>query len=613
MKSIFNYLLFVSSFLLIMSCSDDDEVTIENPDIENTIAQLIEEDPEFSNLLAALEAANLISDFGADGELTLFAPTNAAFTQFLESNGFASLGAVPENQLRDLLLNHVISGSNLSTDLSTGYATTFTESSASQSRLSIYIDTQEGVVLNGIAEVTEADIMATNGVVHEVNSFISIPSVATQVTANQEFSTLVQALQQAESETLDFIELLSNTGENSPFTLFAPTNAAFENLLNFLGLNSIQGVDPEILATILSYHVVTENNVRLGDLSTGLTADTFQGEVIEFNLSNGEFQVIDASNINANIVETDIQTDNGVVHSLDKVLLPLEILDIIDPTITGLALNNTELSSLVAALEYTGLDATLANRSSEFTVFAPNNAAFASYLAGDEITDLPVEVVRQVLLNHVLTGSSLSDEFETSYALTQADFGTTDNKISLYINTSNGVVLNGFSNVIDPDLGAANGIIHVVDEVIDLPTVVTFVSADPDFASLLDALTSPGQDFVDLLSTPSATTPAPFTVFAPTNQAFENLLTELGVSNIEDIDAGLLTASLSTHVVSEFNVRSADLMDGTITTLGSDLIVNTSNATLTDARGRLSSILSFDIQVSNGVIHAIDTVLLPEE
>ena len=596
-----------------MSCSDDDEVTIENPDIENTIAQLIEEDPEFSNLLAALEAANLISDFGADGELTLFAPTNAAFTQFLESNGFASLGAVPENQLRDLLLNHVISGSNLSTDLSTGYATTFTESSASQSRLSIYIDTQEGVVLNGIAEVTEADIMATNGVVHEVNSFISIPSVATQVTANQEFSTLVQALQQAESETLDFIELLSNTGENSPFTLFAPTNAAFENLLNFLGLNSIQGVDPEILATILSYHVVTENNVRLGDLSTGLTADTFQGEVIEFNLSNGEFQVIDASNINANIVETDIQTDNGVVHSLDKVLLPLEILDIIDPTITGLALNNTELSSLVAALEYTGLDATLANRSSEFTVFAPNNAAFASYLAGDEITDLPVEVVRQVLLNHVLTGSSLSDEFETSYALTQADFGTTDNKISLYINTSNGVVLNGFSNVIDPDLGAANGIIHVVDEVIDLPTVVTFVSADPDFASLLDALTSPGQDFVDLLSTPSATTPAPFTVFAPTNQAFENLLTELGVSNIEDIDAGLLTASLSTHVVSEFNVRSADLMDGTITTLGSDLIVNTSNATLTDARGRLSSILSFDIQVSNGVIHAIDTVLLPEE
>ncbi|WP_019036993.1 fasciclin domain-containing protein [Psychroflexus tropicus] len=614
MKSLSKF--FLSFFILcgIVSCSEDDDIVLENPDTENTIAQIVTDDPELSNLLAALETVNLVSDFTTDEDLTLFAPTNAAFTQFLELNGYASLGAVPEDELRELLLNHVIEGENLAADLSTGYSTTFTSSSVAQARLSLFINAQDGVVLNGIAEVDNADNIASNGVVHIVNNVISKPTIVTQADANPELSSLVEALQLAESEDLNFIQLLSNVGNNAPFTVFAPTNAAFDDLIETLGVESLQEVDPEILATVLKYHVITDNNVRLGDLSTGLTAETFQGESLEFDLSESP-QVEDASGTNASLIETDIQADNGVMHTIDKVLLPEEVLSIIDPTITGVASTNNDLSSLVSALEYTGLDEVLADRSANFTVFAPNNEAFDSYLNGSEITDFSVEVITQLLLNHVLNEVSFSGDFETSYASTLATYGATENKLSLFVNTSNGILLNGVSSVTTPDNEADNGVIHIVNEVIDLPTIVTFISADPNFSSLLSALTNQdqaSQNYVDVLSTPFGATPSPFTVFAPSNQAFDNLLDELQVNSIEDIDPATLTASLNTHVITGFNLRSTGLEDGIITTLGSDLTVNTTEGTLTDPRGRMSTIASFDIQASNGVIHSIDTVLLPE-
>ncbi|MBZ9651636.1 fasciclin domain-containing protein [Psychroflexus montanilacus] len=615
MKIISKLLLLSMVLTIIMSCSDDDDITVVAPDGDDTIAQIVEENPEFSNLFAALEAADLLDAFAGENESTLFAPSNAAFTQFLELNGFASLGSVPEDELRQLLLNHVLEGTNLAADFSTGYIPSSIVGSASEENLSLFVNADGGVVINGVAEVTNGDVIASNGVIHIVNNVIGIPSVATQAAANPEFSSLVNALELAESEDLNFIQLLSGSGENSPYTVFAPTNAAFENLLGILGAENLDELDSETLATVLSYHVIPGNNVRSSDLSTGITAETFQGESLEFDLSDGA-QIIDASGTNANIVETDVQTNNGVIHAVDKVLLPQEIIDMIDPTITGVASMNSDLSSLVEALEYTGLDEILANRSEDFTVFAPTNEAFDTFLDGAEVTELPVETVEQVLLNHVLSGISFSDDLETDYTTSLATYGETENNLSFYINTNDGVVLNGISTVTTPNVEAANGVVHIVDRVIDLPTVVTFVEADPNFESLLGALTDSGQsaeNYVDLLSTPNGTDPTPFTVFAPSNQAFSDLFIELGVTGLDEIDPALLTSALNTHVVSGFNRRSEDLTDGTINTLGSDIIINTTDASITDPRGRLSSIVSFDVQAANGVVHAIDTVLLPEE
>lgn len=613
MKSISKFL-FISVLLFgVFSCSDDDDAVVVIPPGEQTIVEIVSGNPNYTSLVASLQATDLATTLDSDGDFTVFAPDNEAFELFLQANGFATLGDVPEDVLTEILLNHVVAGSNFAADLSTGYINSLGTGSASAENLSLFINTEAGVEINGVSSVVEADVLASNGVVHAVDAVIGLPSVVTQALANPQFSTLVEALQRASSESNDYIDILSGA-EDSPFTVFAPTNAAFEDLLTGLGVQSLEDVDPETQATILEYHVIAGSNLRSSDLTTGLTAQTLQGENLEFDLSNGA-QIIDATDVNTNIAVADVQTNNGVVHAVDKVLLSQEIVDVIDPTITGLAMMNEDLSSLYAALQLTGLDEALNDRAVEYTVFAPTNAAFDAFLDGAALEDLPVEVVTEVLLNHVLNGIALSTDLSTTYTTTLATFGDTDNNLSLYIDTSDGVNLNGVSSVTGPDNEAANGVVHVVDAVIDLPTVVTFATADPNFSSLVTALTDPGQEtqnYVETLSTPNGTSPAPFTVFAPTNNAFSDLFTELGVSGIDEIDPAVLTSTLNTHVVVDSNVRQTDLVDSTITPLsGEVLTVDASAGTLTDPNDRVSTIEAFDVQAANGVIHALDTVLLP--
>ena len=190
--------------------------------------------------------------------------------------------------------------------------------------------------------------------------------------------------------------------------------------------------------------------------------------------------------------------------------------------------------------------------------------------------------------------------------------------MSIYINTDNGVTFNGVSSVTSADVVASNGIVHIVDAVIGLPTVVTFAVADPNFGILEQALTRPDltQSFVGLLSIPAGSTPSPFTVFAPVNSAFENLLTELGISDLSAIDEPTLSSILSYHVLVGANQLSTNLSDGMefSTANGDALLFNfgdNGEGILTDNNGRTSNIIAVDVQADNGIIHAIDTVILP--
>ena len=246
----------------------------------------------------------------------------------------------------------------------------------------------------------------------------------------------------------------------------------------------------------------------------------------------------------------------------------------------------------------------------DFTVFAPDNAAFAAFTNpdGNELSD--------ILSNHVIAGATaLSSGLANGYVNTAATFNGTDNNLSLYVNIDNGVKLNGTSEVVKADIIAINGVIHVVNAVIDLPTIVDFALADPTFETLVAALTRGDLtfDYVTTLSTPVGTSPAPFTVFAPTNTAFGDLLAELNVGSLADIDEPTLKATLDHHAVAGANVRSTSLMDNmTVSTLGGDITANvTGGATLTDMNERISNIIAVDVQAVNGVIHAIDKVILP--
>jgi uncharacterized surface protein with fasciclin (FAS1) repeats len=285
-------------------------------------------------------------------------------------------------------------------------------------------------------------------------------------------------------------------------------------------------------------------------------------------------------------------------------------------TIADFVSNDANYSSLAAALEAADLVNVL-DGSTRYTVFAPNNEAFAAFLSAngfDSLADVPVDVLTQVLLNHVISGNVLSTDLETGYVKTNATFGDTTSNLSMYINTADGVLINGSTSVTSADITVDNGVIHAVNSVIGLPTVVTFAAADSTFDTLVAALTREESfNYLSILSTANGESPAPFTVFAPTNDAFGQLLTDLELSSLNEIDAALLSDTLNTHVKTGANVLAGDLTDGmTVTTIGDDFTINTvPSATFTDQNDRTGNIIVTDVQAANGVIHVVDTVILP--
>src|SRR5690606_1082804 len=160
-----------------------------------SIYDLASMDADLSNLKAAIDKAGLSTTLSATGTFTVFAPSNAAFTQFLSENGFASLNDVPAATLKEILLNHVLSDKVMAANVTTGYVSTMAKGSASSTRnLSMYINTASGVKINGISTVTQTDIAASNGVIHKVDKVIGLPTVVTHAIANPNFSILVSAL-----------------------------------------------------------------------------------------------------------------------------------------------------------------------------------------------------------------------------------------------------------------------------------------------------------------------------------------------------------------------------------------------------------------------------------
>jgi uncharacterized surface protein with fasciclin (FAS1) repeats len=285
-----------------------------------------------------------------------------------------------------------------------------------------------------------------------------------------------------------------------------------------------------------------------------------------------------------------------------------------EKTIVGVAQGNADLSILVDALTYTDLVGAL-NGTDQYTVFAPTNAAFTALLATlgkSKVTDIDKATLKSILLYHVVSGEVKSSAITTGYVKSISPFGTTTSNLSLYVvKDASGVTINNGAKVTTADVEASNGVVHVVDKVITLPTVVNHALNNPNFSTLVAALTRTDLlvDYVNILSGTG-----PFTVFAPTNAAFTALLTELGVANLNAIDANTLNKVLQYHVVSGANVVSSSLTNGQqVTTFqGQKFTIGlTGGAKITDASNRVSNIVVVDVQGSNGIIHAIDKVLLP--
>ena len=207
----------------------------------------------------------------------------------------------------------------MAADLTTGYLESMATGSASEEKLSLYINTENGVSINGVAKVTTADVEVDNGVIHAVDAVIGLPTIVTFATADPSFSTLVAAL--TREEDYPFVGVLMQTEDPAPFTVFAPTNAAFAALLDELEVSGLEAIPADVLATVLSYHVVAGANVRSTALSDEMEVTTLADQAFTIDLSNGAM-INDANGRTSNIVVVDVQANNGVIHVLDKVLLP---------------------------------------------------------------------------------------------------------------------------------------------------------------------------------------------------------------------------------------------------------------------------------------------------
>ncbi len=318
-------LILLTVAIIFSACSDDDENSTPTPDPLN-IVETAQTTEDLSSLVAALQAADgdLVNVLSG-GEFTVLAPTNAAFDNFLADNGFANLSEVPTDVLANILLNHVISGTVLSTaltDAGAGYTTT-NATNEDGDNLSLYFNTTTGVTFNGTSSVAQADVEATNGVVHIVDQVIGLPTIATFATADPTFETLVAALTRPDLE-VPFVTILSTTDPTYgiPLTTFAPTNEAFGDLLVEIGADDLSQIDVNLLTAVLLTHVVAQANVRAEDLAQDLPVVTLSEETLTVDLTNGP-QLVDPNGRVANIIANNVQAINGVVHVIDKVVLPL--------------------------------------------------------------------------------------------------------------------------------------------------------------------------------------------------------------------------------------------------------------------------------------------------
>ena len=319
MKNVFkirNLALIALFSILTISCDNDSDNVV----VDNTITGKASATANLSILVQALVKAELATTLQGSGPFTVFAPTNEAFATFLATTPYATINDVPKEALTQILLNHVVTGAVKSTDLTTGYIKTLAKGTASTTNtLSMYVNTSSGVKLNGIATVTSADIMASNGVIHIVDKVIDLPTIVTHAAANGNFSTLVSVLNR--SGQPNFITALSATG---PFTVFAPTNAAFTALNTELAPGGIAGVSAANLTKVLQYHVVSPANVLAASLTEGQVVTPILTPAQTFTIQlTGGAKIKDANNRISNIIITDVQCSNGVIHAIDKVLLPI--------------------------------------------------------------------------------------------------------------------------------------------------------------------------------------------------------------------------------------------------------------------------------------------------
>ena len=527
-----------------------------------------------NSLVAALQHANLVATLGGPGPFTVFAPTDQAFTDAgINLNDFDT---PEENQtLAEILLHHVVSASVPSADVKDGMMATTVNGDK------IKFTVSNGAVSVGAAQVTTPDVLSSNGIIHVIDKVL-MPPVDIPATAQTTgiHNSLVAAVIQA-----DLLPTLQGPG---PFTVFAPTDQAFTDAgIDLASLDTPAG--KQQLSDILLYHVVSAE-VPAKNVSDCMLADAANGQQLSFSV--GDSVMVN----DANVTLTDVITSNGLIHVIDKVLMPTDSPRDIPTTAQCTGVHD----SLVAGVIQAELLSTLQGPG-PFTVFAPTDQAFID--AGINLASLDTPegkaTLSDILLYHVVAGEVPAANVSECMSADAV------NGQPLAFSVNGGVMVND-ANVTIPDVMTSNGIIHVIDKVLmpsDAPNDIPRTAQCTGIHSSLVAAVIQAE----LLETLQGQ--GPFTVFAPTDQAFTDAGIDLASLDTPEGKA-ILSDILLYHVVAG-NVpssavtecMSADAVNGQPLsfTVNGGVMVNDANVTLPD------------VATSNGVIHVIDKVLMPTD
>ncbi len=477
----------------------------------NSIYDIVSSSADHTTLKVAIDACALDGTLSGPGPFTLFAPTDAAFNLLPAGTVTALLNDIP--QLTDILKQHVVGASVMSTMLSNNQVVTTlngTDVTVTINSMGVFIDN---------AMVIVADIVADNGVVHVIDAVLLPPatnSIYDIVSSSADHTTLKVAI--------DACALDGTLSGPGPFTLFAPTDAAF-NLLPAGTVTALLNDIPQ-LTDILKHHVVGAS-VMSGMLSNGQIVNTLLGTDVTVTINSmGVF--ID----NAQVIVADIVADNGVVHVIDAVLLPptdcygvvngtaLEdtcgvchqayIYNFIthqvtfvddanvltagidydpsteivvfpnDPsnpywntscvgnTIYDIVSNSADHTTLKVAVDVCALNGVLSG-AGPFTLFAPTDAAFNLLPAGTVtalLNDIPQ--LTDILKHHVVGDSVMSGMLSNNQVVSTL-LGT---DVTLTINSMGVFIDNAMVTV--ADIVADNGVVHVIDAVL-IPTTTDII------------------------------------------------------------------------------------------------------------------------------------------
>jgi transforming growth factor-beta-induced protein len=290
------------------------------------IVDIASKAPQFSTLVTALKAADLVTALQDVGPFTVVAPNNDAFKALPAGVLEKLLLPVNKPELQKILKYHVVSGSAKASDLITvAQSTTPTVKTLEGSNINLSVIATD-LVLNNTSKVIATDIVATNGIVHEINqvlipptfdptklkSEVKLVNIVKTAVANPDFSTLVKALKAA---CID--EKLIQKG---PFTVLAPNNAAFAKIPADVLEKLLLHENKHVLAKILNYHIISGSfdASQIGKLTT---AKTNSGSSINITNNNNMLTI----NGNTKVIATDINSSNGIIHVIDSVLIPSDV------------------------------------------------------------------------------------------------------------------------------------------------------------------------------------------------------------------------------------------------------------------------------------------------